>query len=193
MKKFSSITALLLLSLTGFTQQHVTLNQQEKDAISYLREEEKLARDVYDSMYAKWQVNPFGNIRHSEQNHMDRMQTLIRSYNLTDPILSTNDKKGAFTNTTLQSLYNELVTTGSRSLNAALKVGAKIEELDINDLEERVKQTKQLHIITTYNALKMASENHLRAFVRRLKVLGENYEPIMLNKLQFEKIIAADN
>ncbi len=192
MQRFNFIVALLLFSLTGVTQQPVNLNQQEKDAISYLREEEKLARDVYDSMYAKWQVNPFGNIRHSEQNHMDRMQTLIRSFNLIDPVLSTNDKKGVFMNTTLQSLYNELVTTGSLSFNAALKVGAKIEELDITDLEERVKQTKQLNIIATYDALKMASENHLRAFVRRLKMLGENYEPIMLNKLHFEKIIAAD-
>ena len=80
MKKFILSLTVIVVSITGFTQQTVSLKQQEKDAILYMREEEKLARDVYDSMYAKWKVNPFGNIRQSEQTHMDRMKTLITSW-----------------------------------------------------------------------------------------------------------------
>ena len=193
MKKLIVSLSAIVLSITGFTQQTPSLNQQEKDAILYMREEEKLARDVYDSMYTKWDVNPFGNIRQSEQTHMDRMKSLITSYRLADPVTNNNDKHGVFTNTLLQIYYNELVTTGSISLTEALKAGAKIEELDIADLEERIKQTKQPDIISTYNYLKMASENHLRAFVRRLKMQGVNYEPVILNKKEFNKIIAAEN
>jgi hypothetical protein len=193
MKKLIVSLSAIVLSITGFTQQTPSLNQQEKDAILYMREEEKLARDVYDSMYTKWDVNPFGNIRQSEQTHMDRMKSLITSYRLADPVTNNNDKYGVFTNTLLQIYYNELVTTGSISLMEALKAGAKIEELDIADLEERIKQTKQPDIISTYNFLKMASENHLRAFVRRLKMQGVNYEPVILNKKEFNKIIAAEN
>ena len=187
MKKISLSLLATVLSITGFTQQTPSLNQQEKDAILYIREEEKLARDVYDSMYAKWEVNPFGNIRQSEQTHMDRMKTLITSYKLADPVANNNDKQGLFTNTLLQKLYNELVTTGSQSLTEALKAGAKIEELDIADMEERIRQTQRQDIITSYNYLKMASENHLRAFVRRLKMQGINYEPVILNKNEFNK------
>jgi hypothetical protein len=193
MKKFILSLSAIVLSITGFTQQAPPLNQQEKDAILYMREEEKLARDVYDSMYTKWGVNPFGNIRQSEQTHMDRMKTLITTYKLTGPVDNNKDKPGVFTNTMLHKYYNELVTAGSQSLTEALKAGAKIEELDIADLDKRIKQTKQAGIISTYSFLKRASENHLRAFVRRLKMQNINYEPVILNKAEFDKIIAEDN
>ena len=193
MKTFILSLSALVLSITGFTQQAPSLNQQEKDAILYMREEEKLARDVYDSMYAKWEVNPFGNIRLSEQAHMDRMKTLIITYRLEDPVDKNNDKHGLFTNVLLQKYYNELVSSGSQSLNEALKAGAKIEELDIIDLETRINQTQNKDIVATYNYLKMASENHLRAFVRRLKMQGIDYEPVILNKNELNKIIAAEN
>ena len=192
MKKFIFSLTAIVLSIAGFAQQAITLNQQEKDAILYMREEEKLARDVYEFLYAKWNVNPFGNIRRSEQTHMDRMKTLITSYRLNDPVDKSSDKQGVFVNSVLQNYYKELTTAGSTSLTEALKAGAKIEELDIADLEERVKLTTRPDIISTYNYLKMASENHLRAFVRRLKMQGVNYEPVILNKPSFDKIVDAD-
>ena len=179
----------IVLSITGFTQQSTSLNQQEKDAILYMREEEKVARDVYEFLYTKWVINPFGNIRQSEQTHMDMMKTLMATYKLTDPVNDNKDKPGVFTNAILQKYYNEFIASGSLSLIEALKVGAKIEEMDIADLEERIKQTKQASIISSYNYLKMASGNHLRAFVRRLKMQGINYEPVFLKKTEFDKII----
>jgi hypothetical protein len=185
--------SVMLLSITGFAQQFMELSQQEKDAILYMREEEKLARDVYDSLYAKWGGNPFGNIRKSEQIHMDRMKSLINTYKLQDPVEKNKDKHGDFSNDLLQKYYKELVSTGSNSLTEALKAGAKIEELDISDLEERLKQTKKLDIVETFNYLKLASENHLRAFVRKLKMQGVNYEPVFLSKDRFDIIIAAEN
>lgn len=192
MKKIFLTVFLLSGTISGFTQQNSILNQQEKDAILYMREEEKLARDVYNLLYDKWGINPFDNIRQSEQVHMDRMKTLITTYQLEDPVMKNLDKQGIFTNVLLQQYYNELSTTGVRSLIDALKVGAKIEELDIADLEERIKQTQRQDIISSYNFLKMASENHLRAFVRRLKMQGIIYEPVILSKTEFEKIIASE-
>ena len=192
MKKIFLTVFLLSGTISGFTQQNSILNQQEKDAILYMREEEKLARDVYNLLYDKWGINPFGNIRQSEQVHMDRMKTLITTYQLEDPVMKNLDKQGIFTNVLLQQYYNELSTTGVRSLIDALKAGAKIEELDIADLEERIKQTQRQDIISSYNFLKMASENHLRAFVRRLKMQGIIYEPVILSETEFEKIIASE-
>ena len=193
MKKLLLSLSTLVLAITGFAQQPVSLSQQEKNAILYMREEEKLARDVYEFAYAKWAVNPFGNIRLSEQTHMDRMKALITTYTLTDPVENNKDKPGVFTNVLLQNYYNELTTAGGQSLTEALKAGAKIEELDISDLEERMKQTQRQDITATYNYLKMASENHLRAFVRRLKMQGVNYEPVILDKAAYDEIIANSN
>ncbi|MBL7724004.1 MAG: DUF2202 domain-containing protein [Chitinophagaceae bacterium] len=192
MKKIFFAVFLLSGTISGFTQQNNLLNQQEKDAILYMREEEKLARDVYNFLYDKWETNPFDNIRKSEQVHMDRMKTLITTYQLEDPVTKNNDKQGVFTNVLLQQYYNELSTSGSKSLIDALKAGAKIEELDIADLEERIKQTQRQDIVSSYDFLKMASENHLRAFVRRLKMQGVIYEPVILSKTGFEKIISSE-
>lgn len=192
MKTIFLAVLLLTGTISSFAQQNSMLNQQERDAILYMREEEKLARDVYNLLYDKWGVNPFNNIRQSEQVHMDRMKTLITTYQLEDPVMKNLDKQGVFTNVLLQEYFNELSTTGGKSLIDALKVGAKIEELDIADLEERIKQTQRQDIISSYNFLKMASENHLRAFVRRLKMQGVVYEPVILSKIEFEKIISSE-
>jgi hypothetical protein len=193
MKKLILSLSTVVLAITGFAQQPVSLSQQEKNAILYMREEEKLARDVYEFLYTKWAVNPFGNIRLSEQTHMDRMKALITTYKLSDPVENNKDKPGVFTNALLQNYYHQLTAAGSQSLTAALKAGAKIEELDISDLQERMKQTQRPDIIATYNYLKMASENHLRAFVRRLRMQGVNYEPVIMDKTAFDKIIANNN
>lgn len=191
MKKTIFLLMVSLLAIEGFTQQKNSLTQKERDAILYMREEEKLARDVYDSMYIQWGVNPFGNIRQSEQFHMDKMKELIATYQLRDPVFKNNDAHGLFANALLKNYYNELVAEGSVALPGALRAGAKIEELDIADLQERIKQTQRPDILATYNYLTMASENHLRAFVRRLKMLGINYEPVILTKTAFAKIISA--
>lgn len=193
MKKYYLLVIIILISVSTFSQSAVSLTQIEKDAILYMREEEKLARDVYDSMYVKWQVNPFGNIRLSEQNHMDRMRLLINTYLLTDPVEHNKDKPGIFTNRLFQKYYQELVGAAGNSFVDALKVGAKIEELDISDLEERIKQTNQTDIIRVYQFLIMASENHLRAFVRKLKMQGTNYNPTILSKSRFEQIIESES
>jgi hypothetical protein len=77
MKRVIYFLTAFAVSVTGITQQPYTLSKQEEEAILYMREEEKLARDVYDFLYARWSVNPFGNIRRSEQRHMD----IVNTYN----------------------------------------------------------------------------------------------------------------
>ena len=65
-------TFFMMISLVVFivvSAQTSALNQKEKDAIIHMREEEKLARDVYNFLFEKWEMNPFGNIRQSEQTH----------------------------------------------------------------------------------------------------------------------------
>ena len=65
-----------------------TLNADELSSLQLMREEEKLARDVYTVLYEKWKVNVFTNISSSEQKHTDAVLTLINKYGLTDPVAS---------------------------------------------------------------------------------------------------------
>ena len=138
MKKGFPFLVFTLFFLQAAAQQTNEVNKNESNGLTYMREEEKLARDVYDSMYAKWDVNPFGNIRQSERVHMDKMKTLLNSYGIEDPVMANRDQPGVFKSTTLQKVYHDLVKSGTTSLTDALKAGAKIEELDIADLDERI-------------------------------------------------------
>ena len=114
------------------------LSEAEKEGILYMREEEKLARDVHLKLYEIWGLQIFRNIADSEQTHMDAVKLLISRYNLEDPAPS---EVGKFSNPTLQELYYQLVELGSKSLEDALKVGAMIEEIDIVDLKRHINVT----------------------------------------------------
>ncbi len=164
-----------------------TLTQEEINGLLFMREEEKLAHDVYINMYNLWDNKVFLNISRSETMHTNKVLGLIKLYGLQDPALPA---EGQFSNADLQSLYNQLMTAGSASLLDALKVGATIEEVDILDLEKRMAQTTNTRILKVYSALEKGSEAHLRAFVYQLKLNGFDYQPQYLSQEVFDAIIS---
>jgi hypothetical protein len=165
------------------------LSAEESAALLYMREEEKLAHDVYVTFYAQWGLPIFQNISQSEQTHTDAVKILLDHYGLTDPA---SGAVGVFTNPDLQALYNDLVARGSQSQAEALKVGAAIEEIDILDLQERLSQTDNVDIQQVFNNLLNGSYNHLQAFVSTLYTqTGETYQPQYLSAEDYQAIISA--
>jgi len=162
-KWFSVVALLLLTSLTsvGYVQAD-GLSDAERSWVIYLREEEKLARDVYLFLYDKWHSRIFKNISVSEQTHMDAIKTLLDRYGIPDP--AANKGPGEFTNSQLQALYDELIQDGSGSLVDALEVGVFIEETDIEDLNAGIASSTHKDIITVFSNLLSGSLNHLSAF-----------------------------
>jgi hypothetical protein len=154
-----------------------------------MREEEKLARDVYKTLFKTWSSEQtFANIAKSEQNHMDRMLDMLNNYSLTDPVLS--DEIGVFRDQELKALYDSLVKRGQKSLLEALHVGALIEEVDIRDLENAIEYTDESMLDRVYGNLKSASHNHLRAFVGRIKDLSDvAYEAQHLSQAEVDAIV----
>lgn len=143
--------------------------------LQFMIEEEKLARDVYLTLYEEMDFRMFSNIARSEQVHMNAIRTLLKRYGVEDPTIG--NELGEFNNADLQELYDDLVDTGSRSLADALLVGGLIEEIDILDLEERLSETDNVDILRVYNNLLRGSENHMRAFVSTWeRQTGEDYE-----------------
>ena len=163
------------------------LSENEKEELLYTREEEKLARDVYLTLYNKWKLPIFQNIARAEQHHMDMVGILIKKYGVKDPVIN---RIGVFTNKHLQELYKKLVAEGEKSLINALKVGALIEELDIHDLKKAMENTDNEDIRIVYANLMKGSRNHLRAFVRLIRRFGSDYTPKYLSKEEFEKIVS---
>jgi len=176
------ITGAILTVLAGITVANLTGQQQrasrylptavqlteaEEQHILYMREEEKLARDVYLTLYELWGAEIFANISESEQRHMDATKSLITRYGLVDPVV--DDAVGMFTNQDFEILYDELVGDGSVSLEEALKVGVRIEELDIADLNLALQETSQRSVRRVFLNLLKGSYNHLDAFKRNIE------------------------
>jgi len=142
------------------------LTEDEKAGLLQMREEEKLARDVYIKMYALYGKRIFSNIIESEQRHMDAVKGLLDRYDLADP--ATGNDVGVFTDPHIQDLYNELYAKGTLSLKDALEVGVIIEKMDIADLEKLLAETTKRDITRVYENLLAGSYNHLAAFEDKL-------------------------
>ncbi len=149
------------------------LDQDEAAAITFLREEEKLARDVYLVLSLTWDLPVFSQIARSEQRHMDLVAVLMNRYDLPDPVI--DDQVGRFSDPDLAALYAQLVAVGEQSLVAAVTVGATVEDLDLADLDALLRESNDLDVdLVAYN-LAAGSRNHLRAFVGVLEALGGEY------------------
>lgn len=167
------------------------LSTAEQTSLLFMREEEKLARDVYVYLDSLWgaSVPTFTNIAKSEATHMAAVLTLLQRYALSDPAAATG--LGQFSDPRLQVLYDQLVAGGSVSLVEALKVGAAIEEIDIIDLQAALAFVDNRDIRLVYDSLMSGSRNHLQAFVRALQQQGVVYTPQYLTPADYAAIVGS--
>ncbi|MEZ5448497.1 MAG: DUF2202 domain-containing protein [Thiolinea sp.] len=143
-----------------------SLSQNEIDIMVFMREEEKLARDVYLTLHEQWGLPILSNIAGSEQQHTSRIRDLLQTYRIADPVQ--DDTTGIFQNEELASLYHQLLARGQTSQLDALYTGAFVEETDILDLQQAIAVSTQPAIRQVYNKLLQASRNHLRAFAGQI-------------------------
>lgn len=191
------------------------LDVAETTHLIFMREEEKLARDVYITLNGMWPDSPiFQEIGEgSEQTHTDVIRDKLADYGIPDPNPDTNilpSSIGIYTGEEFGAYFQEkymlLVNQGSQSELDALYVGAFIEELDMHDLVEcpeiiketdngitdcGLEYTDEPALISTIGSLLDGSKNHLRAFVGRIEsVIGEgNYEAQVISQDEVDEIL----
>lgn len=182
-----------LFSGALFASDSRELSDEEVNTIQFMREEEKLARDVYLTLDQQWgdQTKVFANIAASEEQHTSSVAYLIEKYGIEDPVLY--DEIGLFINPDLQALYNELIAKGSNSLMDGLYVGGLIEEKDMQDIVAAIEETDERPVILVYSNLLDGSENHLRAFVSAIESEGVDYQAQLLTQDEVDYIVAADS
>jgi hypothetical protein len=198
----------------GTTEQQdiSTLDFNEATHLAFMREEEKLARDVYTKLGMLYPDSVvFGKIDDSEQRHTDAVKGALEQHGLEDP--NTNDNLGMFTDEAYGEYFTEkyeyLVNKASNSELDALYVGAFIEELDMMDIsqcpQEIVHQdngvdddsqcglayTDEPDIINLYGSLLNGSESHLRGYVRAIEsMVGKGtYTAQVLSQEEVEAIL----
>ncbi|MEW5973076.1 MAG: DUF2202 domain-containing protein [Pseudomonadota bacterium] len=172
------------------------LTQAEIDEALFMREEEKLARDVYDELAAYWLaqagtvpvVTIADNISDSEQQHMDSMKAVLDCYGLPDPV-DAAETPGVFVNPELGQLYTTLVAKGRLSQLDALKVGALIEEVDIADLQASIEISQPAYTDAVYASLMCGSRNHMRAFVGQIIKTEGSYTAQAIDQAMVDAIV----
>ncbi len=203
MKNLNLLIAILVLSLSShayagsnkgqFSQGNGNRNMQmqqlltvEQESLLYMREEEKLARDVYLTLDEYFDTNIFTNIAAAEQRHMDRIKRLLNKYGLIDPVV--DDTIGVFTNPIFSEFYDSK-TNSDVAIKEAILTGILIEETDIMDLQKTIDITDNADIQNVYGNLLRGSRNHLRAFVRRLESMGIVYKASILEQSAADAIV----
>ena len=168
MKKLLPVLAVLLaIGASPVVSAQVAITPEAAAGLAYMREEEKLAHDVYayfDAFYAEREpaANVFGRIAASEARHTEAVLKLLVTYGLPDPAYA---EPGKFLDPALQELYDSLVATGELGVTEALAVGVVIEEKDMTDIVEAIETSLDYaDIVQVYSNLLAASENHLAAF-----------------------------
>ena len=165
------------------------LSDTEKRNIRFIIEEEKMARDLYFEFSKKYDKQIFENIYKAEQTHMKSMQKLVNKYGMEDPTAKTD--VGEFQNRQIQKMYDELLEQGNKSLVEALKVGAEVEDRDIDDIQDNMTNTSKADILFVYENLKRASKNHLRAFMKNIEKENGEYSPKYLEQAEFNSIVGS--
>ena len=137
-------------------------DQETVDMLTFMVQEEKMARDLYLEFADEYGSRQFSNIARSEQKHMDAVRVLLDRYGIADPTVG--DAIGEFDNAEIQALYDKLYDKGMTSLAKAAKVGITVEKVDIADINDMLKEMPAADITTVLKNLKAGSYNHLSAF-----------------------------
>lgn len=170
------------------------LSATEIEYLTFMREEEKLARDVYLTFFERWGLVIFENIAASEQSHTNAVANMLDYYKLPDPVV--DDTVGVFVNEELAGLYsflvieaNDIDVDGDVDVMDALYIGALIEEVDMEDIQLAIDVTNHQDIKDLYETLMCGSRNHLRAYVGQIENRGDVYKAQVLSQEEVDAIV----
>lgn len=151
------------VTTASVTAASVTAETSVEDTLAYMREEERLARDLYAAIADYYDgARPFSMITNSEDHHYDAVGTLLETYGLDDP--SAGLEPGTYAFDELQDLYDDLLAQAQISLAEAYDVGIAVEETDIADLQAALAADYPSDVDSVLTKLLSGSEKHLAAY-----------------------------
>lgn len=188
MKKIVGLLLFLSFVLPAPAQYITNVN---KATLAQVREQQKLSRDVFTALNDKWDQSIFQTLCDAEDQHMEAVKGLLDQFAVSDPVEESSDVQGRFVRERLQQLYDSLVICGFSSLEGAYRAGAYLEERDIHNLQLAVSSTGSPDLKATYKYLMLSAQQHLLSFARKLKRIGVLYHPILLSRMDYDRIVGA--
>ena len=181
----SLLSFFLILVFVSATSAQNMLEKQNQEKIVQIVESERLAFEVISVFKDLFPLPIFENVANAEKIHLKRTMLLAEKYGL---VLSKTEK-GVYTDDANNKLFNELVTIGSLSEEAAVRVIGKLEEKSVIDLNIIINKTDDAKLIIHFDYLWRGAKKHLRAAVFQCEYLGLEYVPTLLDKSKFQQII----
>ena len=131
--------------------------------LTEMREEERVARDLYTKLASSSGELIFTRIAASEQRHLEAVERLMTSQGMDPGAAGTT--VGRYAVPDLQAAYDRWLAQGRASDEAAYKVGVELERQDIADLKglDVADGTTGARVVA---ALLNGSEHHLAAFTK---------------------------
>lgn len=164
----------------------IVLGEKARDALLFQIEEERMARELYTEFGKKHGLWVFDNIAKSEARHEAVFAQLAVRAGITPPVSS----PGVFASKEVQARYDALLKLGIATPEAALRVGAFVEEQDIADLRELAAAGDSAELKLAVSNQEKASGNHLGAFVRNLAARGITYEAQVLSASELSTLVS---
>jgi len=154
------------------TTNTINSNSAIQSSLSYMYDEERLAKEIYLAIYNRQPVKQLTNIAsNAEGKHIDAVRDLAQRYGVATPY----QQAGRYQSHHIQDLYNKLYAKGIRSQKDALEVGCIVEVVDVNDLNKFMNEAQRANaqdVLETYDYLRKGSYNHYWAFDKGLKQMG---------------------
>ncbi|SFV61276.1 Uncharacterized protein MJ0754 [hydrothermal vent metagenome] len=163
------------------------LTPELQDSITYMYNEERLAKDIYLNVYERQPIKQLYNIAtKSEIKHEQAVNDIAIKYDLNITQYPDTDipydkdsiakyGSGEYAVEAIQELYNMLYNKGINSEQDALEVGCMVEVTDIDDLDKYISQASASNasdVIEVFNFLRDGSYKHYWAFDNGLKNMG---------------------
>jgi hypothetical protein len=167
------------------------LSLEVKKSLAYMGNEERLAYDLYNQFFEEFpDAIQFKNIAtKSEIKHIQAVQELVQRYEIIGTELSDSNfttlnyqntnieqmQPGVYGVLSVQQLYNTLYAEGISDKISALKIGCKVEVVDIEDLNKYLIEARNIEatdVISTFEFLQKGSYKHYWSFDEALKNLN---------------------
>jgi hypothetical protein len=182
----------LIFSFSAISGQTSILSEKEGQDLLYIIEEERLIHDMLSNAHHNWNIRLFDRLSQAEQGHVDKLVDVACELSWTIPVPYMVNRPGQYENKAIQGLYYDLCSRTEESLEEALLVSALLYELNILDLDRRMLATEKQRLQIVYAHFKKTSKNYLRTLVSHLRIIGIEYQPVLLYPDEFEWIIEGE-
>jgi hypothetical protein len=171
-----------------YSHPHGILSVEAMEGLIFLRNGERLAKDIAHDFMDAYGSHPFFGQSEAERSHGRAVSQLLARYALHD--LVDDQRPGEYSDPFWQSEYDFYREQGALGYIDALLVSLEIQEAAVVDLRYWSELSESdVVVVEVLRALLMATRNHLRILNNELESVGFEYTPVYFSEAEYDQIV----